>query len=111
MIDIKKLFLTNTNKWEKSVILFIILNILDCATTYAALEFGLLEGNPIMSKLFDINIFFGFAVKMLVILLAGLYCVIAKKPKLLKLLNLIVGGVVIYNSVILLITAGIYLFV
>ena len=81
----------------------IILNVLDCATTYAALEFGLLEGNPIMSKLFDINIFFGFGVKMLVITLAGLLCVLLKKKKLLKVLNWIISIIVIYNLINILI--------
>lgn len=110
MVDTKKLFLNNTNKWEKSAILmFVVLNIIDCITTYIALELGLVEANPIMKYLFDIDIFFGFGVKMLVIILAGLLCVLLKKKKLLRILNLIVGGVVVYNTASLLIIGIIYL--
>lgn len=81
----------------------IILNLLDCITTYFALELGLVEANPIMQYLFDIDILLGFCVKMLVIILAGLLCILLKKEKLLKVLNWIVGIIVIYNLINILI--------
>ena len=50
---------------KKTVILFLILNILDCVTTYIGIQSGLSEGNILLSFLFNHNLFLGLCVKMI----------------------------------------------
>lgn len=51
------------------ILLFIMLNVADCVTTYAALKkFGMREANPVMAKLFGkVGVVGGLIIKMLVI--------------------------------------------
>lgn len=86
---------------KKSVILFIILNILDCITTYIGIKCGLLEGNILLRYFFDFNIYFGLLIKMLlaggIVLLLGLF----KKIKLLKIINIAFIIIVCWNIVMI----------
>lgn len=110
MVDTKKLFLTNTSKWEKSAtLMFVVLNVLDCISTFFALKLGLKEGNPILRGLFEKNILLGFAAKMLVCSIALLLCKVFDKMKLLKLINIMIAIVVSINFLWVLIILVIYI--
>ena len=86
---------------KKTVILFIVLNLLDCVTTYIGIQSGLSEGNILLSFLFDYNLFLGLIVKMIlaggVVLLLGLF----KKIKLLKIINIAFIIIVCWNIVMI----------
>lgn len=79
------------------ITIFILLNILDCVTTYIGLKMGLLEANFMLSKLFSVNIFLGLAVKMGLSIVAILLLTMIKKLKLLKIINLVFVGVIVWN--------------
>lgn len=78
---------------------FLILNILDCVTTYIGIKSGLSEGNILLSFLFNYNIYLGLIVKMI---LAGgvvLLLHLLKKQHLYKVLNIAFSAIVIWNAV------------
>jgi hypothetical protein len=84
---------------KKTVILFIILNLLDCITTYIGVTQGLTEGNFLLNFLFDYNLYLGLIIKMI---LAGgvvLLLHLLKKQHLYKALNIAFGAIVIWNAV------------
>ena len=84
---------------KKTVILFIVLNLLDCVTTYIGIQSGLSEGNILLSFLFDYNLFLGLIVKMI---LAGgvvLLLHLLKKQHLYKILNIAFAAIVVWNIV------------
>ena len=79
--------------------LFLILNILDCVTTYIGIQSGLSEGNFLLSFLFNYNIYLGLIVKMI---LAGgvvLLLHLLKKQHLYKVLNIAFAAIVVWNIV------------
>ena len=79
--------------------LFLILNILDCITTYIGIQSGLSEGNILLSFLFNYNIYLGLIVKMI---LAGgvvLLLHLLKKQHLYKVLNIAFAAIVVWNIV------------
>lgn len=57
------------------LIIFVLLNVGDCLSTYFALtKYGLREGNPIFSKIFKKKgLFFGLIVKMIVVIALSLF--------------------------------------
>lgn len=78
---------------------FLILNILDCVTTYIGIQSGLSEGNILLSFLFNYNIYLGLIVKMI---LAGgvvLLLHLLKKQHLYKALNIAFAAIVVWNAV------------
>lgn len=68
---------------------FILLNLINTITIYTGLTTGKCdEANLILNKLFEINIYLGLSIKM--ILVCVIACFIKKyKPKLFKILNVI----------------------
>ena len=81
------------------MLLFLILNILDCVTTYIGIQSGLSEGNILLSFLFNYNIYLGLIVKML---LAGgvvLLLHLLKKQHLYKIINIAFAAIVVWNIV------------
>lgn len=84
---------------KKTVILFLILNILDCVTTFIGIKCGLSEGNILLSFLFNYNLYLGLIVKM--ILAGGVVSLLhlLKKQHLYKALNIAFGAIVIWNAV------------
>ena len=100
MVDAKKLFLNNTSNWKKRVAqIFVILNLLDCISTFFALKFGLVEVNPLMRYFFNINVFYGFAIKMLVCLFVVFLCKRFNLLILLRIFNVVFVAVVMHNVV------------
>lgn len=81
------------------MILFIILNILDCITTYIGIKCGLSEGNILLSRLFEINIFLGLGVKMLLAVIIALLL----KKSLFKLLNIAFTVIVVWNLILIIV--------
>ena len=82
-----------------SMLTFLVLNILDCVTTYIGITQGLSEGNILLSFLFNYNIYLGLSVKML---LAGgvvLLLHLLKKQHLYKALNIAFAAIVVWNAV------------
>lgn len=78
---------------------FLILNLLDCVTTYIGIQIGLSEGNFLLNFLFNYNIYLGLSVKMT---LAGgvmLLLHLLKKQYLYKALNIAFSVIVIWNAV------------
>ena len=78
---------------------FLILNILDCVTTYIGIQSGLSEGNILLSFLFNYNIYLGLIVKMI---LAGgvvLLLHLLKKQHLYTALNIAFAAIVVWNAV------------
>ena len=81
------------------MLLFLILNLLDCVTTYIGIQSGLTEGNILLSFLFNYNIYLGLIVKMI---LAGgvvLLLHLLKKQHLYKVLNIAFAAIVVWNVV------------
>ena len=81
------------------MLIFLILNILDCITTFIGIKCGLSEGNFLLSFLFNYNLFLGLCVKMI---LAGgvvLLLHLLKKQHLYKALNIAFAAIVIWNVV------------
>ena len=84
------------------MILFILFNLIDAITTYVGLTTGKCEeANLILSKLFEVNIYLGLSIKMI------LACVIAYfikkyKPKLFKILNAIFIVIIFWNLILIL---------
>lgn len=81
----------------KSLIIFLVLNLLDCITTYIGVTNGLSEGNILLSRLFEINIFLGLGVKML---LAFIIALLINK-KYFKPLNIAFIIIIIWNATLL----------
>lgn len=81
------------------MLLFILLNLLDCISTYFGLKLGLSEGNFLLGKLFSQNIWLGLAVKMFLslVVLAVLYFI--DKLYLLKIINYVLGVIVALNII------------
>ena len=86
---------------KKTVILFIVLNILDCVTTYIGVTQGLLEGNILLSSIFQYNIWLGLAVKMLLAVGVTILLLLAKKKKLFKPLNIAFTCIVVWNLLLI----------
>ena len=84
------------------MILFLLLNLIDAITTYIGLTTGKCdEANLILSKLFEINIYLGLSVK---IILAVLIAILVNKykPKLFKILNAIFMVIIFWNLILIL---------
>lgn len=77
------------------MIIFILLNLLDSFLTYLGITSGKCEeGNILFQKFFEINIFLGLGIKMLLAVILAL--VIRKwKPNLFKILNIAFAIIVI----------------
>lgn len=88
---------------KKLIPIFILLNILDCITTYIGLQTGLIEANFLLSGLFTINVFLGLGAKMGLSIATILLLVALKKLKLLKVINIALGVVVLWNLSMILI--------
>lgn len=78
---------------------FLILNLLDCITTYIGITNGLSEGNILLVYLFDINIWLGLGVKMILAIIIAL--VINKKY--FKSLNIAFAIIVVWNILLILV--------
>ena len=78
---------------------FLFLNFLDCITTYIGIKCGLLEGNILLSRLFEINIFLGLGVKMLLAVIIALLL----KKSLFKLLNIAFTVIVVWNLILIIV--------
>ena len=81
------------------MILFILLNLLDSLLTYLGITLGKCEeGNILLQKFFEENIFLGLGVKMLLAL--GIAILIKKwKPNLFKILNIAFVVIVVWNLI------------
>lgn len=81
------------------MIIFILLNLLDSLLTYLGITSGKCEeGNLLLQKLFEQNLFLGLGIKMLLAIIIAL--IIKKwKPDLFKILNLIFALIVIWNFI------------
>ena len=81
------------------MILFILLNLIDAIATYIGLTSGKCEeANLILNNLFEINIYLGLGIKII------LACIIAilvnkYKPKLFKILNTIFTAIIFWNLI------------
>lgn len=80
------------------MLLFLILNILDCVTTYIGVTQGLSEGNILLSWLFEINIYLGLTIKMILAIIIALLI----NKKYFKPLNIIFSVIVIWNILMIL---------
>lgn len=79
--------------------LFIILNILDCITTYFGIVKGSMEANIILAWLMSIDIKLALAIKM--VLAVGISIVIKKiKYSLFKILNIAFLIIVLWNILV-----------
>ena len=81
------------------MIIFILLNLLDSLLTYLGITSGKCEeGNILLQKLFERNIFLGLGIKMLLAVILAL--VIRKwKPNLFKILNIAFVVIVVWNLI------------
>lgn len=83
------------------MILFILLNLIDAIATYIGLTTGKCdEVNLILSNLFEINIYLGLSVKMILAVLIAIL-VNKYKPKLFKILNAIFIIIVFWNLILI----------
>ena len=83
------------------MLIFIFLNLFDAITTYIGITTGKCdEANLIFNNLFEINIYLGLSIKMI---LAVLIAVLLKKykPKLFKILNIIFTIIVVWNLILI----------
>lgn len=79
------------------MILFILLNLIDAIATYIGITSGKCEeANLILSKLFEINIYLGLGIKMILAVLIAIL-VNRYKPKLFKVLNVIFTVIIFWN--------------
>ena len=70
------------------MLIFIFLNLIDAITTYIGLTTGKCdEANLILSNLFEINIYLGLGIKMILAVVIAIL-VNKYKPKLFKILNI-----------------------
>ena len=81
------------------MIIFILLNLLDSFLTYLGITSGKCEeGNILLQKFFERNIFLGLGIKMLLAIILAL--VIRKwKPNLFKILNIAFVVIVVWNLI------------
>lgn len=80
-----------------TTLMFIILNLLDCISTYFGIKLGLSEGNFLLSKLFNKNIWLGFGVKMLLCIAVIVVLYFINKLYLLSIINWVFLFVVLWN--------------
>ena len=86
-------------KWNTAN--FILLNLFDAITTYIGLTTGKCdEANLILNNLFEVSIYLGLSVKMI---LAVLIAVLINKykPKLFKILNAIFIVIIFWNLILI----------
>ena len=83
------------------MLIFILLNLLDAITTYIGFTTGKCdEANLMLNNLFEINIYLGLSIKMLLAILMAI--VIKKwKPKLFKVLNIAFAIIVLWNLILI----------
>ena len=82
-------------KWN--TINFILLNLLDAITTYIGITTGKCdEANLMLNNLFEINIYLGLGIKMMLVILIAIL-VNKYKPKLFKILNPIFTVIILWN--------------
>lgn len=77
--------------------IFFILNLLDCISTFIGIKLGLSEGNFLLGKLFDINIWLGLAVKMLLCIVIVVVLYFIDKLHLLLIINWAFLAIVLWN--------------
>ena len=79
------------------MLIFIFLNLIDAITTYIGLTTGKCdEANLILSNLFEINIYLGLGIKMILAVVIAIL-VNKYKPKLFKILNISFLVIVLWN--------------
>ena len=79
------------------MLIFIFLNLLDAITTYIGITTGKCdEANLIFNNLFEINIFLGLGIKMILAVLIAIL-VNKYKPKLFKILNISFLVIILWN--------------
>lgn len=83
------------------MITFLILNLLDCFTTFYGIEIGLTEGNFFLNQVLEYNILLGLSIKMGLSLLIALLLIKFKKEKLFKVLNIAFTFIVIWNVIVM----------
>jgi hypothetical protein len=81
----------------KSSIMFLILNLLDCLSTYVALSLGCVEANIFMRSLIDVNSILGYSIKMFLSVLTIIILHLIHKEHLIKILNYCFACVVLFN--------------
>lgn len=87
------------------MILFLILNLLDCITTYIGVKSGLGEGNIFLNYLFSSDLIVGLIVKLILAIVIALL-VQFKNKKLFKPLNIVFSIIVAWNILIILFKEG-----
>lgn len=83
------------------MLIFILLNLFDAITTYIGLTTGKCdEANLMLNSLFEVSIYLGLSVKMI---LAVLIAVLINKykPKLFKILNAIFIVIIFWNLILI----------
>lgn len=83
------------------MILFILLNLFDAITTYIGITTGKCqEANLMLNNLFEVNIYLGLSIKMILAILIAIL-VNKYKPKLFKILNAIFIIIVFWNLILI----------
>lgn len=83
------------------MLIFIFLNLLDAIITYIGLVTGKCdEANLIFNNLFEINIYLGLSIKMILAVLIAVLLT-KYKPKLFKILNIIFTIIVVWNLILI----------
>ena len=80
-----------------NIILFILLNVCDCLTTYKGLNMGLFEGNIFLREIFAESVFAGLGVKLGLAIAIVILLAVFKKQKLLPILNIAFTLIVMWN--------------
>lgn len=80
-----------------NIILFILLNICDCLTTYKGLNMGLFEANIFLREILAKNLITGLAVKMGLVIAVIVVLALINKLHLLPILNIAFALIVMWN--------------
>ena len=84
------------------MLIFVLLNLFDAITTYIGITTGKCdEANLILNNLFEINLYLGLSVKMMLAVLIAIL-VNKYKPKLFKILNVIFTAIIFWNLILIL---------
>ena len=82
-----------------NIILFILLNVCDCLTTYKGLQMDLYEVNILFNKIFEYNVFVGLVVKMILAIVVVILLAHIDKLHLLPIINIAFVLIVIWNLI------------
>ena len=82
-------------------VLFAFLQLADLGSTVAVLRCGGTEQNPLIQQLMILGPIQGIIVAKVMALAVGAGCYWAAKPRVLRVANLVFGGIVLWNLTIL----------